>query len=184
MRRRREALGAALVLVPWVALGARDAAHVDRITAAHEGIAGALAIVSALAAYFQEPHLDGAHRCPTAGEGDTGEVGPTPPLAVACAAGRGERCRAREAPTAAAEYPSALWHEAPLWRDLDYEITEPHAFHYALRTRNEGGACDFVVSAVADLDGDGEHSRIEVHGRLDGSGVMLDPTWRIDQPTE
>lgn len=184
MRRRGEAVAAALVLVPWIALGARDAAHVGRIAAAHEGVSGVASIVSALATYFQEPRLDGAHGCPTVGDGHRGEAGPTPPLALLCATGRDERCRARESPTAAAEYSSDLWHEAPVWRALDYEITEPHAFHYALRTHNVDGGCDFVVSAHADLDGDGAHSRIEVGGRLDASGVMLDPTWRIDQPTE
>ena len=171
-----QALAAVLIGLPWLVVAGRGIVEAARVGAAREAVGGIAGVAGALATHFHA----GAGRCP----GAAAEAGPTPALDVTCARGRGGRCRPTDAPSRPGDYPADAWQAEPLWREIAFELTEPHAFHYALAVSERPGGCDFVIGAEADLDGDGERSRIEVRGVVDARGVMFDRSWRIEQPTE
>lgn len=110
------------------------------------------------------------YSCPGAVVGDT-VVGPTPPLATACEGPPMHACRPVAESTGAGDYPSALWHDDPMWRMLGVELDRPHRLHYALKfgSRSPGG-CQFTAQAFGDLDQDGVWATFEFSGAIDEFG--------------
>lgn len=79
-------------------------------------------------------------------------VGPTPPLGTCCRAG-GARCAPR----------ADLW-DHPTWRALQFEVADPHYYHYQYVADGDG----FVVRALGDLDCDGTYSTFEIRPGAEG----------------
>ncbi|MCA9695374.1 MAG: prepilin-type cleavage/methylation domain-containing protein [Myxococcales bacterium] len=127
-----------------------------------------------------------AHRCPHPKDHpEGGAIAITPPLTVRCADGPDGACTpsASDRPGA---YDPALWND-PVWRGLGFRKLEGHRFHFAYEAVNldDGyGACEFTVTARADLDGDGVYSTYRRSGRADQRGVRPTTPLVIDAPFE
>lgn len=63
------------------------------------------------------------------------------------------------------------WHMVDAFRELGFEITEPHFYQYAYESEGEGENARFTVSAFGDLDGDGHTSRFQMEGYVEGGEV-------------
>ncbi|HEX7836358.1 MAG TPA: DUF4190 domain-containing protein [Kofleriaceae bacterium] len=74
--------------------------------------------------------------------------------ATPCCAGPGGRCSDPQS-----------W-ATPEWRELDFQIDEPHRFQYSY----ESDGKTFTAHAVGDVKCDGHAVRYELRGTLDGSG--------------
>lgn len=75
--------------------------------------------------------------------------------AIPCCRGPGARCNDPQA-----------W-AAPEWRQLDFEISEPHRFQYSY----ESDGKTFTARAVGDPSCNGSEVTYELRGTLDGSGT-------------
>ena len=88
----------------------------------------------------------------------------TPPLTSLCCDGtRGTAGRCNPAPSDWA---------SDTWRALDFQMNDPHYFHYAYTSVGTGSDAKFTVSGHADLDCDGAWSTFERYGyaEVDESG--------------
>jgi hypothetical protein len=135
---------------------------------------------SMLSAALQVVERDGCEKL-------IGETKLTPPRSVACHEGEGGRCRPSEGPEfAAGEYASSAWTEDPLWAAIDsHPHGDGHRFHYRFRAEAVGkGGCRLIVSALADLDGDGEFSTYEREATVSKDGEQTLTPMKIEQPDE
>jgi hypothetical protein len=115
-----------------------------------------------------------------------GETKLTPPRSVACHEGDGGRCRPSEGPEfEAGEYASSAWTEDPLWAAIDSRPRgDGHRFHYRFRGEAVGKGCRLTVSALGDLDGDGEFSTYEREATVAADGKQSLTPMKIEQPDE
>jgi hypothetical protein len=116
-----------------------------------------------------------------------GETKLTPPRSVACHEGDGGRCRPSEGPEfSPGEYAISAWTEDPLWAAIDKRPHgDGHRFHYRFRGEAVGkGGCRLTVSAVGDVDGDGEFSTYERAATVTGDGEPTLMPMTIEQPDE
>jgi hypothetical protein len=135
---------------------------------------------SMLSAALQVVERDGCEKL-------IGETKLTPPRSVACHEGEGGRCRPSEGPEfAAGEYASSAWTDDPLWAAIDSRPRgDGHRFHYRFRAEAVGkGGCRLIVSALADLDGDGEFSTYEREATISKDGEQTLTPMKIEQPDE
>lgn len=127
------------------------------------------------------------HRCPSDGR-LIGEAGPTPPLSLRCGEGPNGMCvPVQGEPRGPGEYSVDLWHDDPVWRELNFVRDQPHAFHYGLRWANDPrgfGNCMFTAQAFGDLDDDGLFSTYERAGAADRNGLNAAAGLYIDQEVE
>lgn len=130
---------------------------------------------------------DAAIRCPSDGRA-IGSAGTTPPLELDCSAGPSGMCVPVEGtPRGPGEYPIALWTDNPVWHEMKFVLTQPHAFHYDFRWNNGAagpGTCQFTVQAFGDLDDDGLFSTYERAGAADRLGLNAAAGLYIDQEIE
>lgn len=58
------------------------------------------------------------------------------------------------------------------WKDLTFELADPHYYQYAFDSSGEGNAATFTASAYGDLDCDGIYSTFQLTGKgqLDAAG--------------
>ena len=71
------------------------------------------------------------------------------------------------------------WHMVPAFRDLGFEVLEPHFYQYQFTSEGEGDGARFVISAFGDLDGDGQKSRFQMEGYIEngevrGNSIVVD----------
>lgn len=66
---------------------------------------------------------------------------------------------------------TADWHMVPAFRDLGFEIKEPHFYQYDFQSDGEGDNARFTISAFGDLDGDGKKSRFQMEGYIENGEV-------------
>lgn len=125
-----------------------------------------------------------AHLCPSDGR-PAGEAGLTPPLTVDCAKGPQGKCT----PGGSGDggYDAKLWTENPVWRELGFEVQEPHYFHYDFKWKNDPtgqGSCQFTAQAFGDLDADGVYSTYEHVGSSIAGEVMPGGELRTENELE
>ncbi len=160
----------------------------------------------ATSAYFNEEHVsrgevavlggggaagtDVRHMCPYTegakiGKGSSGIV---PPLSVDCSKGPDGKCvpvpGGSDKP---GHYAAELWTDNNAWNGLNFQMEQPHYYHYAFRYENGGegfGQCQFTAQAFGDLDGDGVFSTYERTGAADQNGLNAAAGLYIDQETE
>ena len=149
----------------------------------------------ASAAYFREEHVErGAsitaelppHRCPNDGKAE-GSIGPTPPLSVKCHEGPSKKCTPKAGGTGPGEYDPKVFTDNDVWNGLNFQMDDPHYYHYAFKWKNdpEGfGSCTFTVQAFGDLDGDGVYSTFERSGTANKDGVSGAAGLKTNQETE
>lgn len=63
------------------------------------------------------------------------------------------------------------WHMVPAFRELGFEILEPHFYQYSFESEGEGDNARFIVSAFGDLNGDGRKSRFQMEGFIENGEV-------------
>lgn len=63
------------------------------------------------------------------------------------------------------------WHMVPAFRELGFEVTEPHFYQYAFESDGEGDNARFTASAFGDLNGDGRKSRFQMEGYIENGEV-------------
>lgn len=63
------------------------------------------------------------------------------------------------------------WHMVPAFKELGFEVTEPHFYQYAFESDGVGDNAHFTASAFGDLNGDGKKSRFEVEGYVENGEV-------------
>lgn len=98
-----------------------------------------------------------------------GELGPTPPLTVNCAAGPKGNCT--PGGTGPGAYDFALWKNDAVWSRLGVEPMGPHRYHYALAWKpGPNGGCTATARAFGDLDGDATWSTYEVAIEVSAAG--------------
>ncbi|MGB1275682.1 MAG: hypothetical protein ACPG77_08020 [Nannocystaceae bacterium] len=108
------------------------------------------------------PHLPGETR---------GSTEFTPPLAVACWQAKDGLCTPNTTPELPGQYDPAVFDDDPIWQALEYRKQQGHRFHFHFQSKSLAGTCTFSVTALADLDGDGDFSRFVRHGIVDEKGA-------------
>ncbi len=185
MSRSSQLLLAAVVLAPWITINARDMRSSQRLGQTREATAKIGEIITAVAIYQR---ADGPHgrRCPHPQSRQSARAGPTPPLDVICQKGPGERCLPVTGETVRGPgiYPADLWSATPIWQAIGFRITHGHAFHYSIETRDLDDTCAVTVEANADLDGDGEYSRIRARATLSRTRATIDENWELNSALE
>lgn len=63
------------------------------------------------------------------------------------------------------------WHMVPAFRELGFEVTEPHFYQYSFESDGEGDNARFTASAFGDLNGDGRKSRFQMEGYIENGEV-------------
>ncbi len=66
--------------------------------------------------------------------------------------------------------PPGTW-DHPTWRELDFEIKDPHAFSFDFDSENAAEVSRYRAHAHGDLDGDGSQSAFSISGELKRGGV-------------
>lgn len=54
----------------------------------------------------------------------------------------------------------------PTWQALEFGFDRPHYYSFSFESQNKPNGSHFVARAHGDLDGDGIHSRFEIHGSM------------------
>lgn len=63
------------------------------------------------------------------------------------------------------------WHMVPAFRELGFELKNPHFYQYQFTSEGEGDGARFMISAFGDLDGDGHKSRFQMEGYIENGEV-------------
>lgn len=185
------------VKVPFTDLVDKSTAALDKYIARSKTAEAKLMVFKiwdAASMYFNQEHTElGAltptpHRCPALPGKTSGSSGIVPPLSVDCSKGPGGNCvpvvGGSDKP---GHYAAEAWTDNTIFKALNFELNEGHAFHYEFRYTNDTngyGACQFTVQAFGDLDGDGVFSTYAREGKGDESGTHGVGGLKVEQELE
>ncbi|MCA9666091.1 MAG: pilin [Myxococcales bacterium] len=113
--------------------------------------------------YFQADHYDSTGNL-LAKQFPGGSIGETPNAVTACctAGANAPKCTPN----------SAAWDQA-IWRQLQFQLTEPHYFSWAFGASGSNKGATFTATARGDLDCDGVTSTYTILGSIDSEfGVV------------
>jgi hypothetical protein len=64
---------------------------------------------------------------------------------------------------------ATAWSQSP-WKELFFQMTDPHRYQFRVDSTGEGAAAKFVAEARGDLNCDGKFSSYKITGSVDKSG--------------